>query len=220
MTVGRKTGFQAMVAKFNGGTAASATKIGLAGAVVVALSGCMGPTYGTDTPSGQQLIEDVTGVLTIGPQEREAIAYTPRPELVRPASLDVLPPPQAPAQEANAAWPESPEQRLARVRDEATANQDNNLYRSPLTTRAQSGQTFDASTATPAQQRAEFQRRQAEAAGVRGQRRFLSEPPVAYREPAATAPTDELGEEEWRKERRLREASGERQGIRRLIPWL
>ncbi len=35
-------------------------------------------------------------------------------------------------------------------------------------------------------------------------RRTLTEPPLEYRQPAATAPTDELGEDEFKKQRRLK----------------
>ncbi len=211
-----------MAAKHNGGMAAL-LKIGTAGTFAIALSGCMGPTYGTDTPATVQLFEDVSGAISLGSKQRDPIAYTPRPELVRPASLDVLPAPQAAAQDANPAWPESPEQRLARVREEATANQDNNLYRSPVNSgsRWQAGDRGVPPVENPQQTREELQRRMAESQqGSATQRRFLSEPPVNYRQPAESAPAGELGEEEWRKERRMQAATGERTGIRSLIPWL
>lgn len=211
-----------MAAKLNGGMTAL-LKIGTAGATAIALSGCMGPTYGTGKPSTVQLLEDVTGAVAMTPTRRDPIAYTPRPELVRPASLDVLPAPQTAVQEANAAWPESPEQRLARIRDEATENQDNPFYRSPIAQSTVGGPADKATALEPTSDEAseEFRRRLAESRqGSATQRRFLSEPPVNYRQPAETAPVGELGEEEWRKQRRIDVATGERTGIRRLIPWL
>jgi hypothetical protein len=221
---GTKTGFLLMIDRFTGGAAASVSKIGMVAALGLVVTGCMGPTYGTDTPASQQLFEDITGVVSFGPEKRDPIAYTPRPELVRPASLEVLPPPQEAAQN-NAAWPESPEQRLARVREEATANQDNNLYRSPVNQRG--GQQWTAADPgvapfeSSAEQRAEINRRITEGQqGSATQRRFLSEPPVTYRQPAETAPAGDVGEDEWRKERRLQAASGEKTGWRSLIPWL
>lgn len=40
-------------------------------------------------------------------------------------------------------------------------------------------------------------------------RKYLSEPPLTYRQPAETASADDLGEDELKKQRRLkREASG------------
>ncbi|MET0169926.1 MAG: hypothetical protein ABW191_06070, partial [Aliihoeflea sp.] len=102
---------------------------GVALAAATVLSGCMGPTYGTGTPSGQQTLEDVSGILSLGGERREPIAYQPRGELVRPGSTEVLPSPQQSAA-SNEAWPESPEQRLARIRSDATDNQGNVQYQS------------------------------------------------------------------------------------------
>jgi hypothetical protein len=54
---------------------------------------------------------------------------------------------------------------------------------------------------TAAQQRDEFRRLRRESAGSSSSRRFLSEPPTAYRVPAASAPVGDLGETEDRKTR-------------------
>jgi hypothetical protein len=37
--------------------------------------------------------------------------------------------------------------------------------------------------------------------GSETERRYLSEPPLTYRQPSATAPSDQLGEDEWKKQR-------------------
>src|SRR5690606_32490863 len=59
--------------------------IGFAAVSALALSGCMGsPTYGTDKTANEQLIEDLTGVLALGPKRQPQIEYQPRPELVKP----------------------------------------------------------------------------------------------------------------------------------------
>jgi hypothetical protein len=54
-------------------------------------------------------------------------------------------------------------------------------------------------------------------------RRTLTEPPLDYRQPAETAPTDELGEDEFKKQRRLKaeakKASGKK-SWKDLVPWL
>lgn len=189
------------------------------------LSGCMGsPTYGTDKTAGQQLFEDVTGVVSTegltGRSRQSEIAYNPRPELVRPASLEVLPEPQREmAATENSAWPESPEQRRARLRAEATENQENPNYRSPIVM----GGSFRASgtdltDATP-EQRAEYLRRKREInQGSASDRKFLSEPPVAYRVPNDSAPADDLGEDEWQKQKRGKAASG-KSSWRDMLPW-
>lgn len=189
------------------------------------LSGCMSsPTYGTDKTAGQQLLEDVTGVIStktlIGTSREAEIAYKPRPELVRPASLEVLPEPQREITSAdNAAWPESPEERRARLRAEATENRDNAGYRSPIVMGdgfAASGP--DMSESTP-EQRAEFLRRKREAnQGDATNRKYLSEPPVEYRVPDATAAAGDLGEDEWKKQQRGKKAAG-KSSWRDLLPW-
>lgn len=198
------------------------------------LSGCMGsPTYGTSKTSSEQLVDDLTGILDITPQRttvRES-AYSPRPGLVRPSSLEVLPEPQQQIVTAdNPAWPESPEQRRARIRAEATANQDNPLYRSQV---APGGKrpigsaeelnnlrNTENSTLTDAQRADMTKRIRERNQGNSNSRQFLSEPPVAFRQPEETAAYGELGEDELAKERRLQRASGKSGGWRSLVPWL
>ena len=54
-------------------------------------------------------------------------------------------------------------------------------------------------------------------------RRTLTEPPLEYRQPVATAPADELGEDEYKKQRRLKAEAKKAAGgssWRDLVPWL
>jgi hypothetical protein len=191
------------------------------------LAGCMGsPTYGTDKTATEQLANDVTGILSLAPKRREPIDYKPRPDLVRPGNITALPPPQQNvATSSNPAWPESPEQRLARIRAEATANQNNPTYDSPIvpdvamnspapTSRGPVGrsQHFQDSgigaAGSRAEQRAAYKQRLIETKqGSETNRKYLSEPPLTYRQPSANAPADELGEPEWKKERRAKAAA-------------
>lgn len=178
------------------------------------------PTYGTDKTATEQLFEDVTGVVSTemltGGRNREAeIAYKPRPELVRPASLAVLPEPQREIATAeNPAWPESPEQRRKRLRDEATENQDDFNYRSPIVM----GGVAPGSTNLTPEQRAELEQRKRERnQGDASNRKYLSEPPVAYRVPNETAAVGDLGEDEWKKEKRGK--SSGKSSLRDLLPW-
>lgn len=183
-----------------------------------ALAGCGSPTYGTGVTAEQQLLEDVTGVLSLAPKNRQPIDYAPRSELVKPPSMEVLPPPQEKiATPNNPAWPESPEQRLARIRAEATANQDNPRYR-PNIIRDIPAQE-QARALTRQEQREEvLRRRQIANQGSPTTRRYLSDPPLDLRQPAPTAPIDELGEDEWKKQRAARQ-TGSTGGLRRLLPW-
>lgn len=193
--------------------------LGLVGASALALGGCMGsPTYGTDKTANAQLMSDLSGALSIGlgDKKRNEIEYQPRPELVKPQTTAVLPPPQDSVTASTAAgWPESPEQRIARIRREATANQDNPAYRSPVVNDI--GEVNTANL-TPGQQREEFRRMRRESAGSATERRMLSEPPLEYRVPAATAPVGDLGESEDRKERQAkRDAKNKRKSNRGAI---
>ncbi|MCV3210150.1 hypothetical protein OHD62_20105 [Mesorhizobium sp. YC-39] len=188
-----------------------------------ALSGCMGsPTYGTDKSAGAQLAGDLTSAFSISPQRKERIDYKPRPELVKPApgQKENLPPPQESIETASADWPESPEQRRARLRADATAHQDDPSYQSQIVDDVQTdpasvkkAMADSASSHPPAWSPAdsdkgradEIKRRLVESKqGDPTTRKYLSEPPVQYRVAAGTAPQDDLGEDEYKKERRLK----------------
>lgn len=195
-------------------------------APVALLAGCMSaPTYGTGTRSDVQLLEDVSNIFALGPQDVERIEYQPRPDLVQPRTTDALPAPQASViQQAGGAWPESPEQRRARLRAEATANQDNPLYRSSIVNTGL-GQVNNAEQLTPAQQRERFRAGRAIQSGGYAERRFLSDPPTEYKQLSETADITDLGEPERVKERRrLKEARAQSGksglgGLRSLLPF-
>jgi hypothetical protein len=197
----------------------------LGGSLVAAaalLSGCMSsPTYGTDKTANAQLMSDMGGIFSFRDKKKAAIEYAPRPELVKPAKGDeTLPPPQETVATAgNPNWPESPEQKLARLRAEADANLDNPNYDSPIvadvpnaTSPAKSlkgnGRADESGvqdTSKMAAKKAEYQARLKETQQGDSQRRkYLSEPPIDYRQAAADAPVGEIGEDEYRKERRLK----------------
>ncbi len=195
------------------------------------LSGCVSsPTYGTDKTAGEQLLDDMTSIASIGPgagSRKEPIAYNPRPGLVRPGSMEVLPEPQQQIASNNPAWPESPEQRRARIREEATANQDNPHYR-PVVRSSGPARNLDDdvmeqrkySTMTDAQRADVTKKIRQRNQGDPNVRRYLSEPPVDYRRPSENAAVGELGEDEWKKDRQRERATGKSTGLRGLIPWL
>lgn len=204
----------------------------------LALSGCMGsPTYGTDKTASAQLAGDLTSAFTVMPKAKEKIDYKPRPELVKPApGQKELPPPQDSIATASADWPESPEQRRARLRAEATLHQDDPDYQAQIvddvqtdpsavkTAMAQSASSHPPAW-TPADsdkgRAAEVKRRLAEAKqGDPNTRRYLSEPPVQYRAAAATAPVDDLGEDEYKKERRLKKEAAAKNKSGGMFDWL
>jgi hypothetical protein len=214
----------------------------------VLLAGCMSdPTYGTGKSQGIQLAEDLTGMLSLAPKQRETLAYEPRPELVRPApdAEPVLPAPQQKlATTENPDWVESPEQKRARLKKEITANRDDPDYESPIegavasadTGRSQvsadigSPRAHDAGrrygdNASNDRTRAAFKEKLAEQKqGSPTTRRYLSDPPLDYRAPAQTAAVDDVGEDELKKERRrkaeAKKAAGGGRSWRDLVPGL
>ncbi len=207
----------------------------------LAVSGCMsGPTYGTDKTSTEQLVGDVTGILSMAPKNRGDIEYKPRPELVKPKPGEKmnLPAPQESIVTADASqWPESPEQKRARLRADATENRDTPGWRpqilgdlgapssSSVSRPGVTERTMDSGVekvGQQAEQRAAFNQRLAETKqGSPTTRKFLSEPPLVYREPSATAPVGDVGEDEVKKERRLKAQATKKTGNswRDILPW-
>lgn len=76
---------------------------------------------------------------------------------------------------------------------------------------------------TPDNAREEFNRRLAEQRqGSQTQRNYLSEPPLDYRVPASTAPVNDIGEDEWKKEKRQKAEARKKAGTsswRDWVPW-
>ncbi|MBL8581997.1 MAG: hypothetical protein JNL61_07215 [Rhizobiaceae bacterium] len=189
----------------------------------LAAGGCMsGPTYGTDKTSTQQLVDDLSGIASIAPKPKPKIDYSPRPELVRPASTATLPAPQEDiVASGNPAWPESPEQKRAKIRAYATENRDKQGYEPLVVSDVPAVQVTSSSPEKPGQsargtdagvydgvkpeQTAAYRAAAAQTKqGSDTDRKYLSEPPLVYRTPEATAATGELGEDESKKERRKR----------------
>ncbi|WP_169054261.1 hypothetical protein [Nitratireductor sp. XY-223] len=180
----------------------------VAGAIAASflLSGCISsPTYGTDKTANAQLIDDLSNIVSIKPPKRNSeVAYAPRPAIVKPPEEGgtALPAPQTSlASKDNPQWPESPEETRQRLRQEAEDARGS--YRSPLAT---------GSGAVTAEQREQFRQAKALQKGTYSGRRFLSDPPVEYRQPAETAPVDDLGEPEYKKERARKRAAQKEKG--------
>lgn len=204
-------------------------------AAALLLGGCMAsPTYGTGKSVNAQLFDDVSGMFSLN-NTKPAIEYKPRPDLVKPASKDVLPAPQDNVATSNPAWPESPEQRRKRYRDIATANQGDPGYEplvdsdaaqivkaDPITRGPGIDRlTTPAASTDPKSQREDFKKRRAQSEqGDPTTRRYLSEPPVEYRQAAATAPANDVGEDEDKKERRQKQAASKSKTWKDMIPWL
>jgi hypothetical protein len=195
-------------------TAEFRTGCAIAGAVAasVLLSGCVSsPTYGTGKTANAQLVEDLTNIVSIGtPQKASEQAYSPRPEIIKPPEGTSLPQPQASlSSDENPQWLESPEETRERLRQEASEKR-NSGYRSPLAS--------SEDNVSP-EQWEQFKEAKAQSRTLSATRRNLSDPPMEYREPAETAPADELGEPEYIKERRRKKAAQKDKGFRLGSLW-
>jgi hypothetical protein len=183
-------------------------------------------------------------MLSLKPKRPFASNYEPRPELVKPTdtATTTLPPPQESIVTASTEWPESPEQRRARIRAEATENRDtpgwqpevvNDVSTGSSSTKTKLGSSArgrDSGVAKAGEaedlskQGARYRQQLAQTKqGDPNVRRTLTEPPTEYRQPAATAATDELGEDEYKKQRRLKAEAKKAAGgssWKDLVPWL
>ena len=187
---------------------AAVTLVALAGA----LAGCSvaGPTYGTDKRVGEQLVEDLASITTLR-KDTATIEYRPRPGLVPAPDGAALPVPQESVTESAAAFGRSPEQ----LRADLAASGD--LRDVDTRSVAAQSKRIDPATGKRVDMRA-----RAAAITQDGSRAKLSDPPVAYREAAATAPTGDLGVPEYKKERARKAALGKEEDkgfLRRLLPF-
>ncbi|MEM5495041.1 hypothetical protein [Hoeflea sp. AS16] len=207
--------------------------IGALIAASLTLSGCLGPTYGTDKTSTAQLIDDLGNIVSVGSANKGTdIEYKPRPAIVKPSETADLPAPQQNVAENNPAWVESPEETRARLLAAADANEGNTAFSSPLATpektKRPSGPRLSVRAAEAAppvtgaaeQRRAYQQARKVQSGAYSDRRRFLSDPPLTYRQPAETAPVGELGESERAKEKRWKEEAAKADtGKKKWWPW-
>ncbi|MBD8553343.1 hypothetical protein IFT84_02265 [Rhizobium sp. CFBP 8762] len=190
----------------------------------VVLSGCVGPTYGTDKTAGAQLVDDLGSVASLGQGDNKApVKYQPRPGLVQPPKGgELVQPQQSVAGKDNPQWIESPEDTRRRLIDEADANQGNRLYRSPLLTGGNSVQpdavAMDPSRAARArtpinQQMQTFRQARSQQESYRtDERRLLSDPPVQYRKLPDGAEADLGTPEKDKEKRRKKEAEMAKSG--------
>jgi len=171
----------------------------------ISVSSCIGPRYGTDKTSGEQLIDDIGDAASLAPARRpQALAYQPRGTLVKPADATTLVAPEENlVSKDNPQWLESPEQARARLKKAADDNADNGNYRSPLAVSVTEGKVL-----SPEQQRKAYREARAIQDGrYSDKRRFMSDPPLEYRKVDDPAKLQNLGESERAKEsRRKKEA--------------
>ena len=191
---------------------ATASTVALTAGLAVVLAGCSvaGPTSGTDKRVGEQLVEDLASITSLS-KKSAPIDYRPRPGLVPAPESGALPVPQESVTESAAAFSQSPEQ----LREELLASES----RRGIDTRSVSLQS---KRVDPATGKRIDMRARAAAITQDGSRAKLSDPPVAYRQAATTAPTGDLGVPEYKKERARKAALGKEEDkgfLRKLLPF-
>jgi hypothetical protein len=201
---------------------------------LAATTGCAtSPTYGTGKTANAQLLQDVTESFSLKPKTGPKIAYQPRSELVKTAATE-LPAPQESATNQEGVWPESPEQKRQRLRAQATAGQNDPNFEPTIVNDLGGSVAASARSNNPNDDRDLRKRvvvdgaaikksRVLNAVGSPSQRKQLSEPPIEYRQPVESATYGDLGEDEIKKERRLRAEAKKKNGtggLKGLIPWL
>jgi len=217
-------------------------------AMALVLAGCTGgTTYGTGTTHEEATMQGMRNIFTLRNEQVE-IDYKPRPELVMPANKNVLPQPvQTQALTTDQNWPVDPEQRIAAVQGQApTPDEYGNLPTQYLTDTNKPGisrttglseelrrETRRGNVNSGGEQfinairddangvgegRIARERREQLAYSTGVKRKFLTEPPVEYRTPSATAEAGELGiSKEEISERQKREEKYQRDIERGII---
>ncbi len=177
---------------------------------VLVLTGCVsGTTYGTGVSQEEQTIQDLSNMLTLQ-KPRNNIDYSPRPDLIVPQDKQALVEPiDDAATSSNPQWPETPEERIARVRAEAGeidartgdySVEDQLRKKEGIAIQKASGEKFvpgltdrDGNVVlyrgdSQARQQVITEKKKYELT-TGASRRYLTEPPIEYKIPAETAAT-------------------------------
>ena len=201
------------------------------------LAGCVGgTTYGTGEAQEKATVDDLVNILALRKKRTATMDYDPRPDLVVPEDKQLVEPAQKTAAD-DQQWPETPEDRIARIRDEAESVRGNvveelrfaksqKAYQSvsdapkgqgiPNVSCDPSGISMRKCTPAEISKAVRSERKEIASVGKTGhQRRYLTEPPLEYRTYSNDAPIGDQGytEEELaraeaeRKRRELLEAT-------------
>ncbi len=167
------------------------------------LAACSGTTYGTGVSPEAQTMTDLMGIASLSGNKSAPIDYRPRGNIVAPPNTATLPPPGSAtttvaSAETDPNWPKDPdlEARQRKAAKDASFGQPSPNFVLPA------GQTSIGNAQTgannyDAQRRAEgkqawldMHKSKAGSLDANGNpvRKYLTEPPVAYREPDPNAP--------------------------------
>lgn len=163
---------------------------------------CSGTTYGTGVSPEQQTVSDLMGIASLGASKTPPIDYRPRGNIVAPPNTTSLPTPgsgpSVAAVEQDPNWPKDPDVE-ERERKEAKAASFGKPSPNFILPAGQTsiGNAQLANNTYDAQRRAEGKqawdelhkaKRGSVDANGNPVRKYLTEPPVAYREPDPNAP--------------------------------
>lgn len=191
---------------------AKASRIAASFIALGAVTGCVGgTTYGTGVSQEEQTLKDMYTMFNLK-TEKPKIDYSARPDLIVPQNKQALVEPvDIETTTSNPEWPETPEERIARVRAAAgevdartgEVSVEERLRRKegiaietgytekkfiPGRTDRDGNPTIYGGEASQAT-RQEVLQRKAELGGAIGaNRKYLTEPPVQYRVPVSSAP--------------------------------
>lgn len=187
------------------------------------LSACTGgTTYGTGVSHEKQTLSDLSNILSVQRKSGPKIEYSARPDLVVPENRDQLVEPvEEGATTSEMDWPESPDERLARIRSEAEEaetsivsqleyNKRQKRFGPQVTTDIKQeapvgfgvpnvscdpgGSSMRKCTPQEISRAVRETREEIKSVGTTGRaRRYLTEPPIEYRTPAQTAEAGDLG---------------------------
>lgn len=177
-----------------------------------ALSACTtGNTYGTGTSPGLQTLKDISGIAMITGEHQAPIDYEPRPNLVAPPSTADLPPPGTGDDTDTAAnWPKDPDVTSAKAKAAAAAasasgQEPNQYYVASASAPSASTAGSTGADLTPDQLAAARKAFAAAKGGVSVDangnpvRKYLTDPPVDYRQPDPTQPLTADNQQKKRK---------------------
>jgi len=213
---------------------------------VLALSGCgmQGTTYGTGVSHERATMNSFRDLFNLRAKRPEQIDYSPRPELVMPSTKETLPAPmEGEGLGADGNWPVEPEQRISAIRNEAPKPDEyGNLPQTYLQSEKagirRNGQAIEnrrSNVRSGAETFIQEIRDEANGQGVSEEvkrrreqlsyssgvkRRFLTEPPSEYRQPAQTAEAGETGITSDEVKREINQARAERRASdnRTILP--
>lgn len=173
--------------------------------LVAGLAGCSGTTYGTGISPEKQTFQDVLSIGALSAPQKAPIDYRPRGGIVVPPT-DSLPIPGTDADSADRTasvsadpnWPKDPDE-AKRAEAAAKAARSDSIVPNFILPKGQTSYSVASAESTP-QTRAEgkkawdeLHKGKAGSTDANGNpvRKYLTEPPVAYREPDPNAPMTE-----------------------------